>query len=254
MDAARQSVDPDPPSLMNPIAFECPHCHERNAGDDSMHGKEVICQKCQTTILVPPAPVSTPPQTARLILEPTAATSKGLEGAAAETDILTLFPVARAFPGQILLGLLLMGAAAGLALRAEGMSWPSWAPLVPLALGLFVLLLVWIKVRSNRYRLTTQRLFVRRGWWSRNVNELELYRVKDVVVDQRGLQRLLGYGTIKVLAEDETTPEVDLIGVSRPLKVKETIRTQYRAARQREGVRPTEFMQSPSIPLDNPHE
>jgi membrane protein YdbS with pleckstrin-like domain len=77
------------------------------------------------------------------------------------------------------------------------------------------------------------------------VNELELYRVKDVVVDQGGLQRLLGYGTITVLTVDETTPEVDLVGVSRPTTVKEMIRTQYRAARQREGVHSTEFMKSP---------
>src|ERR1035437_11036684 len=47
----------------------------------------------------------------------------------------------------------------------------------------------------------------------KHVNELELYRVKDVVVDQAGLQRLLGYGTITVLAADDTTPEVDLVGL-----------------------------------------
>ena len=69
--------------------------------------------------------------------------------------------------------------------------------------------------------------------------------MKDVVVDQGFLQRVLGYGTITVLAADDTTPEVDLVGISRPTKVKEMIRTQYRAARRREGVRPTEFMQSP---------
>jgi hypothetical protein len=60
-----------------------------------------------------------------------------------------------------------------------------------------------------------------------------------------GLQRLLGYGTITVLAADDTSPEVDLVGISTPTRVKELIRTEYRAARQREGVHPTEFMQSP---------
>ncbi|MCX6930121.1 MAG: PH domain-containing protein [Verrucomicrobia bacterium] len=133
----------------------------------------------------------------------------------------------------------------GLAIRAQDFSWPRWVALVPLALGSLLLLLIWIRVRSCSYRLTTQRLFVRRGWLAKHVNELELYRVKDVVVDQRGLQRLLGYGTITVLAADDTTPEVDLAGISSPTKVKETIRTQYRAARQREGVHPTEFIQSP---------
>jgi hypothetical protein len=77
------------------------------------------------------------------------------------------------------------------------------------------------------------------------VDELELYRVKDVVVDQGILQRVLGYGTITVLSDDDTTPEVDLVRISSPINVKELIRTQYRAARRREGVHPTELMQSP---------
>lgn len=231
---------------MNPITFECPHCQELNVGDDSMYGQRVECQKCRVTMLVPPAPVvGMPPQTARLIPEPTDAVAPGLAEAVPETEIFRLSPVARAYPGQILLGLILIGVAVGLTVRAQDFSWPHWVALAPLALGLLVLLLVWIRVKSSSYRLTNQRLFVRRGWWSRQMNELELYRVKDVVVDQRSLQRLLGYGTIKVLADDDTTPEVDLARVARPMKVKEMIRTQYRAARQREGVHPTEFMQSP---------
>jgi hypothetical protein len=77
------------------------------------------------------------------------------------------------------------------------------------------------------------------------VDELELYRVKDVVVNQGIWQRLLNYGTITVLTDDDTTPETDLVRISRPTEVKEMIRTQYRAARHREGVQPTEFMRSP---------
>jgi membrane protein YdbS with pleckstrin-like domain len=230
---------------MNPIKFECPHCHEIIAGDESLYGQRVKCRKCQAEILVPPAPASTEPQTARLIQEPAARAPIVPVKADQETDIFKLSPVARAFPGQVLLGVLFIGLAIGLALWAQDFSWPRWVPLIPLALGVLLLLLLWIRVKSCSYRLTTQRLFVRRGWLAKHVNELELYRVKDVVVDQAGLQRLLGYGTITVLSADDTTPEVDLVGVSSPTKVKEMIRTQYRAARQREGVHPTEFMQSP---------
>jgi membrane protein YdbS with pleckstrin-like domain len=180
-----------------------------------------------------------------LIQEPAAAAPIVSDEAKHETDIFRLSPVARAFPGQILLGLIFIGLAIGLAIRPQDFSWPRWVPLIPLALGLLLLLLLWIRVKSCSYRLTTQRLFVRRGWLAKHVNELELYRVKDVVVDQGVLQRLLGYGTITVLADDDTTPAVDLARISKPTRVKEMIRTQYRAARQREGVRPTEFMQSP---------
>jgi membrane protein YdbS with pleckstrin-like domain len=110
---------------------------------------------------------------------------------------------------------------------------------------MLLLLVVWIRVKSCSYRLTTQRLFVRRGWLTKHVDELELYRVKDVVVDQGVLERVLGYGGVTVLAGDDTTPEVDLLRISSPTKVKEMIRTQYRACRQREGVRPTELIRSP---------
>jgi membrane protein YdbS with pleckstrin-like domain len=230
---------------MKPLQFECPHCHEIIAGDESLYGQRVKCPKCQATILVPLAPVSVEPETARLIPQPATGVPGVLDRAKQETDIFKLTPVTRAFPGQILSGLIFIVLAIGLALRAQNLSWPRWVPLVPLALGVLLLLLLWIRVKSCSYRLTDQRLFIRRGWLAKHVNELELYRVKDVVVDQNILQRLLGYGTITVLAADDTTPEVDLVGVSRPTKVKEMIRTQYRASRQQEGVHPTEFMQSP---------
>lgn len=230
---------------MNPIRFECPHCHEIIAGDESLYGQRVKCGKCQATILVPPTPADAEPQTARLIPEPAANTPIIPSGVSHETDIFTLSPVARAFPGQILLGLIFIGLAVGLAMRAQDFSWPRWVALIPLAVGVLLWLLIWIKVRSCSYRFTTQRLFVRRGWLAKHTNELELYRVKDVVVDQGLLQRLLGYGTITVLSADDTTPEVHLARVSGPTKVKEMIRTQYRASRQREGVHPTEFMKSP---------
>ena len=229
---------------MKPITFECPQCHEHIAGDESMYGQELKCPKCQASMLAPSTPLRTAPQTARLITEPAASVSPEADQATPETDIFTLSPVARAFPGRLLLGMSLLALAVGLALRAHDFSWPRWVPVAPLALGLLVLLLLWITVKSSSYRLTTQRLFVRHGWWARQSNELELYRVKDVVVNQRWLQRLLGYGTITVLADDDSTPQVDLAGISRPMAVKEMIRTEYRAARQREGVHPTEFMQS----------
>jgi len=230
---------------MNPIKFECPHCHEIIAGDDSLYGQRVECRKCPATILVPPMPVGAEPQTARLIQEPVASIPIAPGKATQEADIFKLSPVARAFPGQILLAVIFIGLTIGLAIRAPDFSWPRWAALIPLTFGMFLLLQLWIRVMSYSYRLTTQRLFVRRGWLARHVNELELYRVKDVVVDQGVLQRLLGYGTVTVLADDHTTPEVHLYSISRPTKVKELIRTHYRAAHQREGVHPTELIQSP---------
>src|ERR1022692_4552247 len=127
---------------MSPIKFECPHCHEINAGDESLYGQRVKCRKCQAEIFVPQPPTSTEPLTARLIQEPAASVPTVTDAANEETDIFKLSPVARAFPGQILLGVIFIGLGIGLALRAQDFSWPRWVALIPLALGVSLLLLL----------------------------------------------------------------------------------------------------------------
>ena len=126
---------------MNPIRFECPHCHEITAGDESLYGQRVTCRKCRAAILVPLAPVNTGLQTARLIQEPAAAAPPVLDEADQETHVFKLSPVARAFPGQILLGVIFTGLGMGLAIRAQDFSWPRWVALVPLALGVLLLMM-----------------------------------------------------------------------------------------------------------------
>ena len=117
--------------------------------------------------------------------------------------------------------------------------------LVPVfGIGLLVLLRAWYLVASVRYRLTTQRLFVQTGLIAKNLEEVELFRVKDVTLRQGVLDRLLGTGTVTVLSTDDTAPVLEIQGILHPLDAKERIRTAFRAARQREGLRTGEFFAS----------
>jgi membrane protein YdbS with pleckstrin-like domain len=138
-----------------------------------------------------------------------------------ETTIWEGGPSPAAYAGPIALGLLLL-------------------PL--LGIGLLVWLVVWIAWKSAGYKLTSQRLFVRRGFVSRKVQELELYRVTDVAFTQGIIDRLFGIGTVTVVANDPTTPSVAMPGIADPETVKETIRTAYRRSRRVEGVRVGERM------------
>src|ERR1019366_6833858 len=97
--------NPNTPFLMNPIQFECPHCHEINSGDESLYGKTVTCGKCQATILVPPKPAGPDPKTARLISGPAPTAPAAPDD---ETDVFNLSPAWRSFLGPILLGLILI--------------------------------------------------------------------------------------------------------------------------------------------------
>ena len=89
-----------------------------------------------------------------------------------------------------------------------------------------------------------QRLFAQTGLIAKNLEEVELFRVKDVTLRQGVLDRLLGVGTVTVLSTDDTAPELELAGIRDPLAAKEALRTAFRAARQREGLRTAEFIPS----------
>ena len=141
---------------------------------------------------------------------------------AEEQQIFELKPAARAYLGLMIWGVLLF----------------------VFVVGIFLLLRVWYLVASTRYRLTTQRLFVQTGLIAKNLEEVVLFRVKDVTLSQGVLDRMLGTGTVTVLSTDDTAPRLELAGIRDPMAAKEAIRTAFRAARQREGMRTAEFIPS----------
>jgi membrane protein YdbS with pleckstrin-like domain len=141
---------------------------------------------------------------------------------AEEQAIFETKPAARAYLGMMIWGVLLL----------------------VFVVGIFLLLRVWYLVASTRYRLTTQRLFVQRGLIAKKLEEVELFRVKDVTLTQGVLQRMLGVGNVVVLSSDDTTPHLVLAGIPDPMAVKEQLRGAFRAARQREGLRMGEYIPS----------
>ncbi|HLY09630.1 MAG TPA: PH domain-containing protein [Planctomycetota bacterium] len=99
-----------------------------------------------------------------------------------------------------------------------------------------VVLIFWkllVEKLSTRYRLTNYRLFKESGFLSREIIEIELFRVDDVSVRQNLLQRIFNVGVITVIApHDQIEPRLELVGVENPIEVKEMIRTNVRHRRQ----------------------
>lgn len=100
---------------------------------------------------------------------------------------------------------------------------------VPIGMGI----VQWLVTQSTAYELTSQRLRIRTGILNRRLNEIELYRVKDYVMDQPLFLRLLGCGNLTILSSDVTTPEL----VMKAIAGVETVREQLRAAVQHERDR-----------------
>jgi len=102
-----------------------------------------------------------------------------------------------------------------------------------------VLWMAWrmIETACHTYTLTTERLRERSGVLAVQVDELELYRVKDIAVHLPVVQRLFGRGQIVLLTSDRSTPRVVLNAVPAPGKVADLIRAHVEQCRVQKGVR-----------------
>lgn len=121
-------------------------------------------------------------------------------------------------------------------------NWGPWSILgILVAMGLAPAAAFWKQaiVRHTTYELTTERLRVTHGIFSLEVDDIELYRIKDIHVRQPLLQRLCGLGSIVIWSSDVTLPRCRIhaqpIGVVRELR--EQVRVLSEDLRDRKVVR-----------------
>lgn len=95
----------------------------------------------------------------------------------------------------------------------------------------------YLRTALHRYELTAQRLKERSGVISRQTEELELYRVKDIAVEEPLLQRLFGRGRVVLQTSDRSTPKVILNCIRSPREVARLLREQVEKCRVLKGVR-----------------
>ncbi len=94
-----------------------------------------------------------------------------------------------------------------------------------LTLGIGYLVLV-LRAKSTHYRITSQRIVVETGLFSKQLNQIDLYRIVDYSVERPFAQRLLGTGNVVVETLDKTSPELrlqalktDVVGLYEKLRV-----------------------------------
>lgn len=99
----------------------------------------------------------------------------------------------------------------------------------------------YLDIRCRSYTLTDQRFRYRYGILSRRFHEVELYRIKDVVLDQPFILRLFGLSNILVVGFDVVKPIVKIQAIRDGEKVREAFRTLVEARRDAKSVRISEF-------------
>ncbi|HWT85387.1 MAG TPA: PH domain-containing protein [Myxococcales bacterium] len=81
------------------------------------------------------------------------------------------------------------------------------------------MLATFVSRRAVRYTLTAQRLEVERGILGKRYESIDLWRVRDMVLEQTLFERMRGVGRITVLSSDQAEPEllVGPVAGARPL-------------------------------------
>lgn len=120
-------------------------------------------------------------------------------------------------------------------------SFAGWGTLVLCfaGVGLVILGARWLRNRTTAYEVTDQRLIVSTGILFRTVDEIELYRVKDVRLEYSLLNGAADIGTITLTATDRTAAggAHTLRDVPMARERREGLRRLVERARVRRGVR-----------------
>ena len=118
-----------------------------------------------------------------------------------------------------------------------GMWQGGTAALIAVGVGVVVMIFMVARIAysifSHSYRITTQRLFIRRGILTQTVDQTELLRVDDVKMTQTLLERMLGLGTVEVFSSDRTDTSLMITGIAEPAQVAEHIRRHTRTLQKR---------------------
>ena len=93
----------------------------------------------------------------------------------------------------------------------------------------------------TKYTLTQEKLLVESGIFNKREEEVRLYRILDVSLRRPLGQRLFGLGTIHCCTADKSAPELDILQVKDPARVKNLLSDMVEAQRMAKRVAGREF-------------
>ena len=99
----------------------------------------------------------------------------------------------------------------------------------------------WMQRRSQVIEITTERLRITRGIFSKRTDEVELYRVRDTTFLEPFLLRLFGRGSLLFNTDDATTPTVLLEGIPGDPSLRDDLRASVESCRDRKRTRVSEL-------------
>ena len=102
---------------------------------------------------------------------------------------------------------------------------------------LFIPLIIYLKTRFTVYEVTNQRIKLKTGILNQEIDECELYRVRDYKVVKPFFQRIFGLGKIELVTSDRSNSNINLNGIKDPENLYNLIRDNVEKIRRKTGTR-----------------
>ncbi len=88
----------------------------------------------------------------------------------------------------------------------------------------------------QKITLTTERVILAEGFWTKTRDDVEIFRIRDVVSRQALWQRLLGIGEVVIKSTEGRAEEIHVLrGVRDPVGVSEAIRAAWNGVARPRG-------------------
>ena len=114
-------------------------------------------------------------------------------------------------------------------------------PILWMGLGLLVSLWKYLQIKTWKIKITNQRIIEEKGIFSKTINELELFRVKDIILKKSFWDRILGISQIYLRTSDKSNHHYILYGIIDGDQLRENLRNIVEKRREEKGVVERDF-------------
>ena len=102
-------------------------------------------------------------------------------------------------------------------------------------------IMAYLKTRFTTYEMDSERFRIKKGILNQNIEETELYRIKDYSIFKPFFLRIFGLGHLILTTSDKNNKYVRILAVKEVESLKDMIRNQVEKRRKATGTKEVDF-------------
>jgi uncharacterized membrane protein YdbT with pleckstrin-like domain len=102
-------------------------------------------------------------------------------------------------------------------------------------------IMAYLKTRFTSYEMDSERFRIKKGILNQNIEETELYRIKDYSIFKPFFLRIFGLGHLILTTSDKNNKYVRILAVKEVESLKDMIRNQVEKRRKATGTKEVDF-------------